>query len=494
MDEWDYAKSLAESDPSIFRIPIVLRSCAWKDVLGEDDVKALPNDGKPIKSYDDLDTGWHEVYEGIKRVIEHLRTRFSPRAEHMDMIEETEFLSQGHLSLRDLYIFPTMTHISLSNSSDTPTPDNVSTCEDVLTANRNLICGADRIGKTALARYLYLTLIDRGELALFIDMNDVQSSSASRICRRAFDEQFTGDYGEWSSRENKTLIVDNLSSRRQSLNLVKFAKNNFSRIVAVTDTDIFLSFFQDEPLLSDFRTLKLEPFSHVQQEQLIRRRVELADDPTQVTDGLVDELERHVDSIILSRRILPRYPFYILSILHTREAYMPGNMAITSYGDCYQALIVANLLRSGVREQDIGTCLNFAEQLALATYMHRDAGEGTDFDLQSFVVGYQKRFLLRKSLVNRLMDPAFGIILSDGQFKSNYMHYFFLGRFLSHRSAQADAILDVMCASSHREAHYLTLLFTIHHTNDQAIIDDILLRTRGSLDSLHAGYSRACRD
>ena len=483
MDEWDYAKSLAESDPAIFRIPIVLRPCAWQDVLGDDDVKALPDEGKPITAFDDLDTGWHQVYEGIKRVLEHLRTQFSPKPEFLKTIEETEFLSQDHLSLRDLYVFPTMTYINLATSNDTPGREIVATVEEVFEVNRNLIYGADLIGKTALARYLYLTLIDRRNLALFLDLNDAQTSAPSRLCRRAFNEQVTGDYSEWLNRKDKTLIVDNLSSRNQSLNLVKFAKEHFSKIIVVTNSDIFLSFFQDEPLLSDFRTLKLEPFSHVQQEQLIRRRVELANDLTQVTDGLVDELERHVDSIILSRRILPRYPFYILAILQTREAYMPGNMAITSYGDCYQALIVANLVQAGVPEHDIGTCLNFAEQLALSIYNHRNATGASDFDLHSFVIRYQKRFLLRESLVSRLKDPAFGIIREDASFKSNYMYYFFLGRFLSHRSAQAETILDVMCASSHREAHYLTLLFTIHHTNDQTIIDDILRQTKSSLDS-----------
>ena len=38
--------------------------------------------------------------------------------------------------------------------------------------------------------------------------------------------------------------------------------------------------------------------------------------------------------------------------------------------------------------------------------------------------------------------------------------------------------------NSHREENYLTLLFAIHHTTDNSIIDDLLLRTMGTLDSI----------
>ena len=134
----------------------MLRPCAWQHVLGDDDVKALPNDGTPIAEFDDHDTGWLEVYEGIKRVLEHLRNRFTPRSAFLQEIERTEFVSQRHISLRDLYVFPIMTHIDIASKSDTPTYESIESSDAVLRAKWNLIHGDDRIGKTALARYLYL--------------------------------------------------------------------------------------------------------------------------------------------------------------------------------------------------------------------------------------------------------------------------------------------------------------------------------------------------
>ena len=71
--EWEYARSRAGTNPKLFRVPIVVRHCAWKDFLGEDDVLALPKDGGPVSAFADEDEAWLQVYDGIKRVIDELR-------------------------------------------------------------------------------------------------------------------------------------------------------------------------------------------------------------------------------------------------------------------------------------------------------------------------------------------------------------------------------------------------------------------------------------
>ena len=91
IEEWEYAKQLAEKGKSIFRIPIILRDCAWIDFLNDDDVKALPNDGKPIANFDQEDTAWLQVYNGIKEVINELRKTFTPKIEVIRKMQEFEY-------------------------------------------------------------------------------------------------------------------------------------------------------------------------------------------------------------------------------------------------------------------------------------------------------------------------------------------------------------------------------------------------------------------
>ena len=66
------------------------------------------------------------------------------------------------------------------------------------------------------------------------------------------------------------------------------------------------------------------------------------------------------------------------------------------------------------------------------------------------------------------------------------MYYYFLGKYLARDSREPRKVISQMCENSHREANYLTILFIIHHTNNDEIIDDILVRTMCSLDYVQA--------
>ena len=187
-----------------------------------------------------------------------------------------------------------------------------------------------------------------------------------------------------------------------------------------------------------------------------------------------------------SGKIVPRYPFFVLSILQTYEAFMPDNLTITSYGHCYNALIIANLIKSGISSQDndINACFNFAEKLAFTIYQDTKLNASAEFDFWQFVREYRKKFIISDSILSRLKGPDYGIITSEGRFRTPYIYYYFLGRFLAKKDTGHQEIIDQMCQQSHVSSNYLTLLFIIHHTSDNQIIDDILLRTMCTLDDI----------
>ena len=76
--EWKYAKTLADKNELLFRVPIILTKCAWRDMLADDDPKAMPEDGKPVASFADENDPWQQVYTGIKDVINQLRKNLTP--------------------------------------------------------------------------------------------------------------------------------------------------------------------------------------------------------------------------------------------------------------------------------------------------------------------------------------------------------------------------------------------------------------------------------
>ena len=484
MMEWQYAAELAANGKKIFRVPVILRPCAWKDMMGNDNPKALPNDGNPISLFESEDLGWNQVYDGIKEVVEHVRRTFTPNQDFIKVVEKTDFLSQSHIKLQDLFVFLRLT-CQEPQSGDQLNNDNViSTRESLLTNKYALIYGPQNSGKTALIRHLFLSLVEQREPVILIDCNNLPNRPFNLIIKEAYSQQFHGDYEIWQQEERKTLVIDNLTADRRQLDFVATAKEAFDRVYVAVPTEIYVAFFRDETRLANFRPMRIEPLTHAQQERLIKRRLELSDSQIGVTDGYVDQIEDEVNSIIISDKIFPRYPFYVLSILQSHEAYMPTNMSVTSYGYCYYVLIVANLIQSGISEtdDDVGAAFNFAEHLAFQTYRHQEQQLEEAFDFQAFAANYNQKFYIASSIVNRIRQPSHGLINDQGAFRTEYMYYYFLGKYLASNTPDARRIIEDMCENSHRESNYLTLLFTIHHTSDDSIIDDILVRTMCSLD------------
>jgi len=487
MKEWEYAKQLSAEGKLIFRIPIILRDCSWEDFLGKDDVKALPDDGKPVANFDSEDTAWLQVYEGIKAVVNQLKETCILKPKFRQEMEKTEFLSLQHVKLQDIFVFPTLLYHPLEPEDDSLKGEIVKDQTELLAKKYVLIHGEEMSGKTAFGRHLFLSLVvNKSTPVLHIDLKEVTGKADERIFSRAYYRQFSGDYSVWKQQANITLILDDLSSRSNHIELIKLAKGLFEKIIITLPSDTFYSFFRDETRLADFQEVAIRPLTQSQQETLIRKRLSLSDRVEPITDGFVDQIERHVNSIIISNKIVPRYPFFVLSILQTYEGFMPDNLSITAYGHCYHVLIVASLVKSGISSEDnaINTSFNFAENLAFKIYQSRKLQTGSSLNLKEFVDEYKETFIIPESIFHRLQKDDYGIINSDGSFRTPFMYYFFLGRFFSKNAKKHKAVIEEMCEQSYVSSNYLTLLFIIHHTNDDEIIDDILLWTLCALDTV----------
>ena len=229
--EWDYAESLSDNGELAFRIPIIVRDCAWKDMLGGDDLKALPDDGTAVSHYTHKDTAWHEVYKGIKAVANELKQTFSPREEFLREIQDTEFISNERIKLEESFVFPRMTRNDLKVSGQ-PTPNTtISNQEQLLNIRYSLVHGQEKSGKTALARYLYLSLVAESKPVLFVDVSQSTVTPKDSFLKGRYQSQFHGDYSLWVEQSNKTLIVDNMTSDRRAIELRTLRDSSFSSLV-----------------------------------------------------------------------------------------------------------------------------------------------------------------------------------------------------------------------------------------------------------------------
>ena len=148
------------------------------------------------------------------------------------------------------------------------------------------------------------------------------SRNHEQLIRRKFREHFRGSYEYWKRRPNKMLIIDDMHSDTKTP-FISYAKDNFERILLVMPTDEYLAYFKGEESIADFDLLALAPLGHANQEDLLRKWLSLNSNhsgPRRISDGKIDQIEDQLNTVILHNRVVPRYPFYVLSILQSLEA------------------------------------------------------------------------------------------------------------------------------------------------------------------------------
>ena len=487
MKEWRRAKTISKTGRLVFRIPIILEDCAWPDLLKQDDLKALPKDGQAVCTFTHESTAWNQVYDGIKSVIETLRRNFSPKEEFLREMQSTEFIAQKKIDLSQLYVFPRLSCYSQKKHATNLTEDTITRESELLKKGLVLVHGEEMSGKTALIRHIFLNMAKASKPVLYMDLSNVSGKPSETLFRNAYQNEFKGDYALWKVNKNKTLLLDNLSAKNGLVDLLEFSKGYFSTIIVTLPTDIFTSYFQDDDRVADFYEMKIRSLTHIQQERLIRDRLNLMERDTPVLDGEVDRVEDQVNSIITYNKIVPRYPFYVLSILQTYEAFMPSNLPITSFGHCYYVLIISKLIKAGVSQadSDINACFNFLEKLAYDNYrLNLDQIDRTTENFQQFRSTYEHSYFIKASTVNRLKHQDYGLIGPSGQFRANYMYFFFLGRYFAKSQLECEEEIARICKESHLSPNDLIVLFIIHHTTDNELIYSMTWQTMCSLENV----------
>ena len=460
-------------------IPIVLRPCAWQR-YPISDLLALPTDAVPITDWAQDDHAYLDISTHITKVVENMP--FHPTTQYLRSLTEVEFISQhkADISIDDIFVFP-----NIQSSHD---QRSIDTLQEIWTRKNHVILhGDERVGKTVLCRKLVLEESRSHRPVLLLSGRDIATSlNHEPLIRRTFHDNFRGSYDYWRTRKNKMLIIDDVSHTTSSP-FITYAKEHFDRILITISTDEYLSFFTGEESLGDFELLTLNPLGHATQEELIRKWLSLNSNASArtISDGQVDEIEDRLNSVIINNKVVPRYPFYVLSILQTLEAFMPQGLQITAYGHCYQALITAQLLRMGISSADLDAALNFLRYFAYVALTESKRCSHTRF--AEFLDEYRAEFEIKDSIWRRITSEGSLILRRTTrgyEFKHPFVYYFFAGHHLARRSTENRNLIERIADDSYARDNAYILTFVIHHAQDNDLIDTILLHTACSLEDV----------
>lgn len=241
-------------------------------------------------------------------------------------------------------------------------------------------------------------------------------------------------------------------------------------------------------VLAPFRWWEILPFGHLRRGELIEKWNSLGQTET-IESGVLhrrnDETTRNVNSLI-RRNLLPPKPFYVLTILQMLDSVMQANFELSSYGHCYQVLILQSLKKVGLRSQDLDPYVNYLTELAYFFFKtKREALTRPEFS--DFKTNYSKNFVIKSHdrVLKNLHDAE--ILRSDEislRFSYKYILYFYAAKYMSENLGKVEEDIQWLCEWMHLESNANVLIFLMHHSRDQRVIDEVLLREQLIFDGV----------
>ena len=470
-------------------IPIILKPCTWLHTALKD-IQAVPTDGRPILNWESEDSAWLDVAEKITAVIDSFSEKV--KKSFLYEINKTEFRNSEKecIKLSDIFVNPSFDFSTIDGKNE----KREFIIEEFLTEKNkySLISGESLSGKTSVLYRLYEQSVKKDFYPILIDGNTIKKTrNFEEIIQKALREQYENfTLNIFWSKRNKILLIDNYS-HSVSDNIINWGKEKFDYIYIAIDANELLIFFKDSKVFADFNNCSIRNMGHTSRYELIKnwKTIERNNYTTEEQfQNEIDVLEQHIDSIILNKNILPNTPFYILTIIQSFETFMPQDFQITSYGHCYYAIIYAQLSSIGLSQSDIDDSLNYFTQLAKRIF---DKAKNNQWVLSlesynEFKKAYKNDYLIGDGMVARLEEPDCLLLKINNadeniSFTYPFVFYYFLGKYLAAHKEQK--IIEDLCTKIYNRDFANILIFTVHHTINTDLLDEIELHCLISLEN-----------
>lgn len=499
--EVETAMRLKKEKGTIF-IPIILRTCSWKSVDGISEIQGLPKDGKPITKWHDLDEAWVNVYEGIEKKVEEIRSRIKPKLKAETMKDLLDNPVENS-TLDKLFVFPDIlkTNTGLrqkleNNEIDSEKLKDLEGFKDKYI----LLEGDEQSGKTSLCNMLFVHYENAGFYPILLNGKDISGKADLKIIAEGkFGSQYETTTDYWhSDKEKRILLIDDVEEWSAN------PKNFSAFISSIRECFEFSIIFIDKlsnlsdrstehNYFSSFQSYSIREFGYKKRNELVKMCIshdEKIEFDSENNDQLarLDKDTKHIDTIIGSN-IVPSTPVFIITIFHAVETLTSQDLSQTSYGHCYHAMITMNLGKSGMKAEDIEACFNFLTELAYFIF-NADSKIISEPGLNKFTSGYKKDFIVQDNIVDVLIKA--NILKRKDEFYSFqyiYIYYYFVAKFISQKmddKAIKEEITKLM-ANIHMKDNANIIIFITHHTNNKDLLDDIML----SAMSTFGKYSEA---
>lgn len=483
-----------DSNGDVRILPIILRDCDWENSLFSK-FKAIPEDGKAIVNYPHKDTAWKNVITEIRRVLANTKKARIRLGSHpvlnskfVDFLNDTEveFLSSNKdkVSLDDVFVFPDLRVVSEVYDFESVL-ENSKSFLDANKINSNiLLLGDDQCGKTSLFKKLYSHFYSIGKLPVYILGGSINNSNVERILSKTIKLQYEDANIADINKDDIIVIIDDYHEIKLNLKFkeifIEKLCQDYKHILLASDLSIAIN--EDEiSIFGDFEKYEIQHFGYARRGELIEKWHSIGrEEIIQETKlfSLIDASSKHIDSIV-GRNLLPPKPIYILTILQSLETSTSRDFTLTSYGHCYQSLIQSALMKENIHSQDLDQFYNYLTELAYYLYTNKTlAISEKEFD--EFKKYYSSKYIIESHeyMLEKLFKSK---ILAKEEnrlfFKYIYIYYFYTAKYICDHIAKDEMKREIeyLANNIHVERNAYILIFLIHHSRDDLIVDEIIL-------------------
>lgn len=402
------------------------------------------------------------------------------------------------IDLKGLFVYPKLRDLLSEENAFIRSKDLM---KNVSSGDFVILCGQDQIGKTSLFKMFYNDLYQDGIVPIYIDgEKDIVNDNVGQLIKKMVRIQYRG--GEKKNEEylalNKNkryLLIDNFHLIKKNVEvkkLIKLLKCHFDVVIASSGlTDRFDNFSGNIDGMDSVKIYDIMRFGGVEREELIKKWLSYYNTDEGILLDRRVRLHAKIDDII-GKNVVPSYPVFLITILHSLEGDNMSQQEITSYGYCYQTLIYLLLRYSKVQEKDVDSYLNFLTYLSYYMYENKVSSlNNSGFD--SFFEKYSAQFVFKEykeRVICLLADSRILQIDSMGNisFKYMYVYYYFVAKYISDYRVNDDDLIGWLCSNVQEKESVFILLFLTHHTKSSKVIDEIMLNTM----CLYDGYDPLC--
>jgi len=362
-----------------------------------------------------------------------------------------------------------------------------------------IITGAERAGKTALAKSLFKDLRRNGKIPMMLNGREMKQTAIRRL-QTLLDSTFGAQYHSnvraryWQlPKESRAVILDDyhrlpvIKDLRDDL--LRELLERFDIVVLLGGNELRLQELMGHDcasrLLWEFDHCEVMGFGHRRRAEFIQKWYRIGRAGHVEDTALVQKaigLEKTISNI-LGHDLLPPYPIYLLLLLQHLESNNPLETTAASYGRLYGAVMTAYLAKTGAGGE-LETKINYLTEFAYHLYSTKKDSL-PDEEALLWHSEYCTSHLEPLDFVGLRGELVMSQVLqhSQGQLRFRYKagFYYFVALYLSDNLATEPVRNEVkrLCAQLYREDAANIVMFLCHRSKDALILDEVLATANG---------------